>query len=109
MPLSESDRERVRYHLGYLNVGTAASIQLGIPRPLQTLFLVEMAMDNLLTVGVPRVIRILDILDGVECKLTTAQTRLAATALEDLKLNNQECEMLENEYVRWAERLSDTL
>ncbi|KKK54507.1 hypothetical protein LCGC14_3083990, partial [marine sediment metagenome] len=45
MPLTEAEKERVRYHLGYLQVSAAASIQLGIPRPLQTVFLLEQGLN----------------------------------------------------------------
>lgn len=107
MPLSLSDRERVRYHLGFLDVGTAASIQFGIPRPLQTLFLVEEAMNNLLELAIPRVQKILSIMDGVEDRLVDAQDRLAAKQLDELQLRDDEGELLEREYVRWGSRLAD--
>jgi hypothetical protein len=42
------EKEKIRYHSGYLNAQPAASIQLGVPRPVQTLFLIEDAMDRLL-------------------------------------------------------------
>ena len=45
MALTPQERERVRYHLGYLNTSLAGSIQYGLPRPMQTLFVVEQAMD----------------------------------------------------------------
>ena len=52
--LTEEEKERVRYHLGYMETSfggnqTAASLQFGIPRPVQTMFLVEEAIQNLLT------------------------------------------------------------
>lgn len=109
MPLDETDKERVRYHLGYLNAQQAASIQLGIPRPLQTIFLVEAAMNLVIEAAVPRVQSIVNVMDGIEQKLVDAQTRLAAIQLEDLKLRENECEKLEREYVRWGMRLADLL
>ena len=66
MPLSVEERDRIKYHLGFLAVSPAASIQLGIARPVQTLFLIEDAMDNLLEVAVPRVLQQLVILDNIE-------------------------------------------
>jgi hypothetical protein len=109
MPLSDADKERARYHLGFLAVQPAASISYGIPKPIQTLFLVEVAMNNLLEAAVPRVLRVLGILDGVETKLVEAQDRLAADALGDLKLRKEETDMLEAEYRRWGFRLADIL
>jgi len=109
MPISASERERILYHLGYLAVQPAASIQYGIPRPIQTMFLVETAMNNLLEVAVDRVRRVLQIMDGIENKLVDAQDRLAADQLGDLKIRATEPDQLEGEYRRWGYRLADIL
>lgn len=106
---TDSEKERIRYHLGYLGVSTAASVQFGIPRPLQTLFLVETSMTNILPAAIPRVQRVLAVMDGIEEKLVDAQDRLAAIQLDSLKLREDETEKLENEYVRWGCRLADIL
>lgn len=107
--LSEEEKERARYHLGYLGVQGAASIQLGIPRPLQTIFLVEQAMNNLIASSVPRVRRILRVLDDVEDQLIESQVRLSAKRLDGIELRENEPDMLEKEYVRWGWRLADLL
>lgn len=109
MALSAAERERVGYHLGYLQVSGAASIQLGIPRPLQTVFLLEQALNNVIEAAVPRVRRIIGVMDGVETKLCEAQDRLAAQQLDSLTLRENEPDMLEREYVRWGKRLADLL
>ena len=109
MPLDDSEKERVRYHLGYLEVSPAASIQFGIPRPLQTVFLVETAMQNLIENATNRVRSIISVMDGIEQKLVEAQDRLAAIQLDSLKLRENEPDMLEREYVRWGMRLADLL
>ena len=107
MPLDAREKERVRYHLAYLAVQPAASISFGIPRPIQTMFLVEEAMNNVIDEAVDRVRRILKIMDDIEGKLVDAQDRLAASALDTLKLRENEPEMLEIEYRRWGNRLAD--
>ena len=109
MPFDAAEKERIRYHLGYLNVQPAASIQFGQPRPIQTLFLVESAIENVLPEGEDRVRRTLRVLDEIECKLIDAQDRLAATQLDSLHLREGEPDLLEHEYHRWAGRLADTL
>lgn len=109
MPLDDREKERARYHLGYLAVQPAASIQYGIPRPIQTMFLVEVALNNLIEVAVDRVRRILQILDNTETRLVEAQERLAADALDTLKLRANEPDLLEREYARWGMRLADIL
>lgn len=114
MPLTDADKERVRYHTGYLAVSPAASLSYGIPRPLQTVFLLETAMANLIEAAVARVQHIIQILDDIETKLVEAQDRLAAAKLGELELRTGEAgqsepDLLEREYVRWAMRLADIL
>jgi hypothetical protein len=114
--LSEANKERVRYHLGYLNTSFAASLTLGIPRPVQTLFLVEEAMGLLIAATVPRVLCILDTLDGIE-DLLRAQlkgpigvSKIGEIELHPLKDRGQlTTDSLEREYVRWGNRLADIL
>lgn len=109
MPLADLDKERIRYHLGYLEVQGAASIQFGIPRPLQTVFLLEEAMSNVIDNAIPRIQRIVRIMDQVEEKLCGAQDRLAAKQLDSLILRDNEGDQLEHEYRRWGYRLADIL
>lgn len=109
MPFTVAEKERIRYHLGYMNVGSAASITYGLPKPSQMLFAVDLAMNLILPEGEDRVRRILGVLDCVEDKLIGAEDRLAATQLGDLKLRDQEPDLLEKEYKRWASRLADIL
>jgi hypothetical protein len=109
MPLNDFERERVRYHLGYPQVQPAASIVFGVPRPIQTEFLVEQSMTFILPMAEDRVRKILTVMDGVECRLEAAQDRLAAMKLDSLELRSDECGQLETEYQRWGFRLADVL
>lgn len=112
--LSDSDIERCRYHLGYMETSEAASIQLGIPKPAQTLFLFEQAVQLVMPVAVPRVLRILGVLDKIEEAMVEAVDFLIAGKLGDLELRGSEKgqthpDLLEREYARWAARLADVL
>lgn len=109
--LSPQDRSRVGYHLGYLAVQPAASLQFGIPRPLQTIFLLELALNNVIDDGynIQNIQRILGILDGVECRLVAAQDYLPASKLGSLEVRADHPQALELEYNRWAQRLADIL
>ena len=109
MPLSEQDKERARYHLGYLETSPAASLQLGLPRLSQPAFLVENSFALLIELAVPRVVRTLDIMDRIEAQLVDALKRLKATKLEELTLRGDEHDSLEKEYVRWGLRLANIL
>ena len=109
MPFSAEEKARIRAHLGYLNVQPAASVSYGIPKPIQTMFLLEVAMENILPTGEDRVRFILQTMDRIECLLVEAQERLAAIQLGDLQLRENEPDMLEKEYFRWGGRLADQL
>lgn len=114
--LTNEEKEKVRYHLGYLATSFAPSIQLGIPRPLQTVFLLEQGLE-LLTLGyaVNRVRCILGTLDGLECQLAGAVQTLSASRLGNLEMHPLKekgllfTDSIEREYVRWASRLADIL
>jgi hypothetical protein len=115
--LGEEEKERVRYHLGYMATsGSAASLQFGIPKPAQTIFLLEQAfslMTNQYAVG--RVRKILSILDGIEDTMVSpGQATLLAEQLGTMKTRGTApgqtaTDLLEREYVRWAKRLADVM
>jgi hypothetical protein len=112
--LSESDRVRVRHHLGYLNTEPISSIALGFPSAGEAQFLVERAMDRLIPQAVPIIIKTINILDTIEMQMVEALRRLKAQQLGELKMRNSneeptEQDLLEREYVRWAKRLADDL
>lgn len=107
MAFTAQEKERIRYHLGYIQVQPAASIQFGLPRPTQTAFLVESAMNLLIPEAEDRVRRILAVMDGIEAQLIDAQPRLAATQLDELHIRGDETDALETEYARWGSRLAD--
>lgn len=114
--LGATDKERCRYHLGYLQVEPAASLQFGLPRPIPTVFLVETAMNNIIAEAVPRVQRLLQVLDGIEAQLVAAICQLKADGVGNIKLAGTldpkarlATDRLEAEYKRWACRLADTL
>lgn len=109
MAFTDEEREQIRYHLGYLQVEPAGSLSFGIPRPIETMYLVETSMDNILAVAENRVRRIVQVLDKIECRLIDSIDRLAATSLDGLTLRDDEQDRLEREYWRWAGRMADIL
>lgn len=105
--LTPQDRSRVKYHLGFLAVSPAASLSFGIPRPIATAFLIEDAMNNLIDDGwvIPNVLRILGILDGIECRMVAAQDYLPASKLGSLEVRPDHIEALLETYYDWSGRL----
>lgn len=122
MPLTEQEKERVRYHMGYMGTSygggqAAAGIQFGVARPVQTAFLLEEAIQLLLVNphALSRVRSLLGTLDKIECQLEAASCTLVAARLGELELHPGKdrgmffTDLLEREYKRWAERLADVL
>lgn len=109
MAFTDEEKQRIRYFLGYPSVQPAAGITFGVPRPIQTLFLVELAMTQIMPVAENKVRQILGVMDGIECRLIDAQDRLAAKSLDTLTMRADETDALEAEYYRWGGRLADTL
>lgn len=115
--LSDADKSRARYHLGYLASSFAGSIQLGLPKPLQVVFVLEDALQLLIEPGaVARLRCILDTMDGIEAQMRGALGSLLASQLGNMKLHplaDKKGELftdsLEREYVRWGQRASDIL
>ena len=106
-PLSQDEKQRVAYHMGYPAVTSAASVAFGVPMMTQTNFLVYSILDKLLDSGIDQVRSISTVMDNIETKMIEAQDRLAATQLEELTLREDEIDKLESEYRRWGYRLSD--
>ena len=115
--LTNEDKERCRYHLGYMATGqAAASLVAGIPRPAQTMFLIEQAFALLTNeYALARVRRILTNLDQIEEKIFTPGVELLyAESIGEMKLRGAtpgqtSTDLIENEYRRWAMRLADCL
>lgn len=109
MALTAGEKQRIRYHLGYPSLTDAASVAFGVPTMNQTNFLVESALNRLLVEALEQVRSISTVMDGIETQLISAQGRLRAEKLEELKLRADECDALEGEYRRWGYRLADII
>lgn len=109
MAFTDEEKQRIKYHLGYPLVKSAASLSYGMPKPLQTLFLVESALNLVIPVAEDKVRQLIATLDTIECRLQDAQTRMAATSVDTLTMRRDEADALEAEYRRWANRLADLM
>lgn len=95
--------------MGYLQVAPAAALTYGIPSPIQTLFLLESAMDRILPDAENRVRKIIQVLDDIECRMLDGQNYLVADQLSDITIRKDNIDKLEDEYGRWASRLADIM
>lgn len=107
--LADKDIERARYHLGYMTVVVASSFAFGIPAATEVQFMFESAIKRVQALSEPRVVRLLDKLDEIECTLFEASSNLFAKRAGDLEPNLEQPADVDREYVRWACRLADML
>ncbi len=105
----DAEKERIRYHMGYLQVTPAAAITFGIPAPIQTMFLVESAMERVLPVAEDRIRKLITILDGIECREEGALDYLVVKQVDSITLRDDHVEKLEEQYAKWAAKLADVL
>lgn len=111
MALSSEERERCRYHLGYLNLSQQTAISLGFPSASQLGFILESSMNELLTVAEPGVRRAIQELDCIEDQMSSNRATLQLhSSGGGVKFSGDDGMLaLENQYRWWRNKLSDTL
>ena len=107
--LTEEEKARIRYHLGYVQTDPVASIQLGIPRSSQPQFLVETQMNRIPDTAVALVRSCVAKCDATEQRILDCQERMAAKSIDEIDLNPDEANMLRREYRYWVQKLADNL
>ena len=107
--LTESERQRILIHLGYPATPGGVLVGGGTSFPSQRTHVAENQMERLTADGETRVRKILVIMDGIETRLEKAQSRLAVTDVENIKIRRDEPSALEAEYSRWQRKLADTI
>ena len=108
MSLTQPEKARIRYHLGFPNIGTATVLALGFPAGGHPTFLLESAMNQVLPEAEPLVRNAILQCDCIEKQLAEARQRLkAATAGSVILRGREELEDLEDQYDYWTDALVD--
>lgn len=108
MALSEEEKSRTRYHLGFPNIGNATILALGFPAAGHPSFLLESAMQQILPAAEPNFRSVLNQCDCIEKQLAEARSRLkASTAGNVILRGREELEDLEDQYAYWTDALVD--
>jgi hypothetical protein len=109
MPFSVTEKVRIRHHMGYPNVAPAPSLSAGVPIPLQTMFLLEDAMNRVIAEAEPMVRQQVARLDTLDEDIFQSRVRMQASRVDEITLRKDEPDALEREYLRQAARLSEML
>ena len=107
--LTNEEKARIRYHLGYPQTDPVASIQLGVPGFGEPQYLVERAMERIPDYVIGIVRNLVQILDRTEANIIDAQEYLPARKAGEVEINPDHIRTLRTEYATWARRLADTL
>lgn len=110
MALSNAEKERVRYHLGYMSTNMSSSLSLGVPSVSQLQFILERQMVSLLVDAEPGVRRAIQELDCIEDQQSSFRRSLEVLSTGDVKIRGADAfAELDIQYSRWCQRLADTL
>jgi len=109
MPLSEDEKVRVRYHLGYPMLSANPSLSLGVPIDTPLMTLLQRAFDIILPQAEPMIRRLIVICDQKDLEVSEASDRLSVAKAEGVEMRVDETDAREREYMRWVARLSDAL
>ncbi len=106
---TDADKAELRYHLGYPDVDSMAAVRndVLIVHPYQTKL--EYVMDHVTTSCIPRVQKLMAILDSIETQLTEANERLQVVKADVVLTNPMEQTALRNEYRYWRSRICNML
>lgn len=109
MAFTDDEKVRIRHHLGYYNIALAAAFALGTPAGLEPAFIIEIAMNKVLTSAEPLVRRLIAQCDATEDQIAENTANLAATQVDEIALNPKEFEQLQARLNYWRGGLANAL
>lgn len=108
MPLTDEQKDKVRYHLGYTGLSLVGTLSFGGVVVQQMAFLLEKNLTNLRESMVPIVQQLICNLDELDCLLMQAARdgRIVRTG-GGVQINLDQAAAVKAQYVDWAGRLAD--
>jgi len=107
--LTEEEKSKCRYHLGYLDVQAASSFSLGTPAMVQTQFMIEGAMNNLNMVAYPKFVQLLCRLDQVEAEVYCTLDLVQVNKVDSVEVNRNQMKELAARYKLAQQALAQML
>jgi hypothetical protein len=105
--LTIGERVQVRLHLGYPNSADVATMVLGVPSSIETMFIIEKAMDLVRPEAMTQVRRHLQILDSIEAQMVDDLELLAVTQVDEITIRTDEQSSLVSRYLYWRSGLAN--
>lgn len=107
--LSDEEKSRIYYYLGYPVAVDVSTIMLGLPAVAQTYFIVRGQVEKIPEAAVGLVRNCIAVLDGIEAQLVEAQTYFAATRVDSISINDNHTQKLDEESRKWSMKLAELL
>ena len=107
--LTEEEKNRVRYHLGYPMIYPASAIILGVPASAQPAYLLEHSLELIPDTAISIIRTLIAKCDATDGGVFESQDRLVAKAVDEVDLNPDEAVLRRREYRYWVQKLADTL
>jgi hypothetical protein len=108
MALTQDERARTRYHLGFPNIGNATVLALGFPAGGHPAFLLEAAMTQILPEAEPKFREVLNSCECIEQQIQQTRSRLSTHSTGTVNFRpREELEDLEDQYDYWTDALVD--
>lgn len=107
--LTDADKARVRYHLGYPMLDSSSYVVASAVMHSDLRLILEANMNNVSADALTYVPLILTNLDTIDAQKLDALSRLQASKADVVTLNANEQGDLQTEYVKWQMRLCNAL
>jgi hypothetical protein len=108
--LTDAEKQRARYHLGYPGMSTIPTAALGVLGTGQAAFLVERAFTHVLPVAEDKIREILCECDAIESQTKQARQRLSIAQSDTTRFRTrEELRDLDDLYALWTDKLADIL
>lgn len=112
MPFTPFQRTQIKRHLGYPLISAVETLRSGIlpSGPDDLVFALEPALSNIIPEAEKMVLEIVAQLECIEKQLANQRGDLAVLAVGSVQLAGRDgMSGVEDEYRKWAKKLSDTL
>lgn len=106
---TQEERAEIRHHMGYMNVESAQTFQLGVPMAVPTNFLIEGALNKVIPSAEGMVREIVAKLQIVESQMVEDLELLSVDKVDSIDINRKEMNQLRREYKYWQNNLSNLL
>lgn len=114
-PLTDVEKVKIRYHLGYPGFGRVASASGGIPVLRSPDFMVDLRLTQITDDGTLALLRfLLSECEKAEERISHSSDELSAEQVGTIKLRGSQrgqriTDLREDEHTRWAQRMADLL